>query len=215
MDFAKATFGPPAPGTTDTNKGALIADIQTPAVEMVDTAGNTHGVESTLLLLQAQTALTTITTAQNLFTLAFLAGALNKTNRTLRISGTAIFTNSANASNGIAIALKLGTVTLATISTALSIASAVTNGQLAFEFVISVATSGSSGTLEAHGELAAQLSTSLGTALAQYADQNTAVSSAVNLTSALTLAVTIAEAASGTGAISSAQLRQGVVEIIN
>ena len=61
MDFAKATFGPPAPGTTDTNKGALIADIQTPAVEMVDAQGNTHGVESTLLLLQAQTALAVIT----------------------------------------------------------------------------------------------------------------------------------------------------------
>ena len=79
--FAKTTFGPPAPGTTDTDKGALIADVQTPAVEMVDSQGNTHGMESTLLLLQAQTALTTITTAQTLFTLALLAGALNKTNR--------------------------------------------------------------------------------------------------------------------------------------
>jgi hypothetical protein len=213
--FAKTTFGPPAPGTTDTNKGALIADVQEGVVEIVDMQGNTHGIESTLLLLQAQTALTTITTAQTLMSLALLAGALNKTNRTLAISGTVIFTNSANASNQITIALKLGAVTLCTISTAASIAASVTNGQLTFCFTFSVASVGSSGTLEAHGEVVAQLSTTLGTALPQYGDQNTGLSSAVNLTSALTLAVTIAEGGSGSGAIASAQLRQGQIEVVN
>ena len=213
--FAKTTFGPPAPGTTDTNKGALIADVQEGVVEIVDMQGNTHGIESTLLLLQAQTALTTITTAQTLMSLALLAGALNKTNRTLIISGTVIFTNFANASNQITIALKLGAVTLCTISTAASIAASVTNGQLTFCFTFSVASVGSSGTLEAHGGVVAQLSTTLGTALPQYGDQNTALSSAVNLTSALTLAVTIAEGGSGSGAIASAQLRQGQIEVVN
>ena len=208
MDFAKATFGPPAPGTTDTNKGALIADIQTPAVEMVDAQGNTHGVESTLLLLQAQTALTTITTAQTLMSLAFLAGALNKTNRTLRVSGTVIFTVS-TGTPAATIVIKLGTVTLFTVATANLAAS--TGGQLTFEALISVAASGSSGTLEAHGEVCAQLSTALGTAVAQYLDQSTAVSSAVNLTSALTLTVTIASATT----MASAQLRQGLVELVN
>ena len=213
--FAKTTFGPPAPGTTDTNKGALIADVQEGVVEIVDMQGNTHGVESTLLLLQAQTALTTITTAQTLMSLALLAGALNKTNRTLIISGTVIFTNFANASNQITIALKLGAVTLCTISTAASIAASVTNGQLTFCFTFSVASVGSSGTLEAHGAVVAQLSTTLGTALPQYGDQNTALSSAVNLTSALTLAVTIAEGGSGSGEFASAQLRQGQIEVVN
>jgi hypothetical protein len=206
--FSKTTFGPPAPGTTDTNKGALIADVQTPAVEMVDMQGNTHGVESTLLLLQAQTALSTITTAQNLFTLAFLANALNKTNRALRVSGAVVFTVSAGTPT-CTIVIKLGSVTLATITTAALAAS--TGGQIYFEFLLSVAASGSSGTLECHGTVQAQLSTSLGTALPQYGDQNTAVSSAVNLTSALTLAVTIAASTT----MASAQLRQGLVEVVN
>ena len=206
--FAKTTFGPPAPGTTDTNKGALIADVQTPAIEMVDMQGNTHGIESMLLMLPAQTALTTITTAQTLFTLAFLAGALNKTNRTLRVSGTIIFTVSA-ATPTATIAIKLGSVTLVTLTTAALAAS--TGGQLAFEALISVAATGSSGTLEAHMSVVAQLSTALGTAVAQYQDQNTAVSSAVNLTAALSLTATIA--ASGT--MASAQLRQGLVEMVN
>jgi hypothetical protein len=208
--FAKTTFGPPAPGTTDTNKGALIADVQTPAVEMVDTQGNTHGVESTLLLLQAQTALSTITTAQNLFTLAFLAGALNKTNRALRVRGMVIITNT-SASATITIALKLGSVTLITITTA-AISTSASNAQLYFDFLISVATSGSSGTLEAHGTVALQLgATNTALITAPYADTNTAVSSAVNLTSALTLAATIAAGAS----VSSAQLRQATVELVN
>lgn len=208
--FAKTTFGPPAPGTTDTNKGALIADVQTPAVEMVDTQGNTHGMESTLLLLQAQTALSTITTAQNLFTLAFLAGALNKTNRALRVRGMLIFASSGSVA--ITIALKLGTVTLITIPTA-AISASASNAQLYFDFLISVATTGSSGTLEAHGTVSAQLgATNTAVISAPYGDTNTAVSSAVNLTSALTLAATIAAASGG---ITSAQVRQALVELVN
>jgi hypothetical protein len=208
LAFSKTTFGPPAPGTTDTNKGSLIADVQQGVVEMVDMAGNTHGLETTLSALQAQTALTTITTAQTLFTLALLAGALNKKNRTLRISGTMIFTVSTGTPTA-AIAIKLGSVTLATITTAALAAS--TNGQLSYEFFVSVVSTGATGTLEAHGNVTAQLATALGTAVAQYADQNTAVSSAVDLTSALSLVGTIV----GSTTIASAQLRQSLIEVIN
>src|SRR5271166_1526699 len=208
--FAKTTFGPPAPGTTDTNKGALIADVQEGVVEMVDTSGNTHGIETTLLLLQAQTALTAITTAQNLFTLALLAGALNKSNRTLRIRGMVIFASSGSVA--ITIALKLGTVTLITIPTA-AISASASNAQLYFDFLVSVATTGSSGTLEAHGTVSAQLgATNTAVISAPYGDTNTAVSSAVNLTSALTLAATIAAASGG---ITSAQLRLASAEVIH
>ena len=206
--FAKTTFGPPAPGTTDTDKGALIADVQTPAVEMVDTQGNTHGMESTLLLLQAQTALSTITTAQTLFSLAFLKGALNKTNRTLRVTGTIIFTVGTGTPT-TTIVLKLGSVTLATIVTAAL--QAVTNGQLVFDFLISVATSGSSGTLEVHGSVKAQLGATNPLAIAEYLDVNTAASSAVDLTAAETLTATIAASTT----MSAAQLRQALVELVN
>ena len=206
--FAKTTFGPPAPGTTDPNKGALIADIQNGVAEMVDSSGNTHGLETTLLLLQAQTALTTLTTAQTMFTLALLAGALNKTNRALRISGTGVFTTAGTPT--IAVAIKLGTVTLCTI-TSVAIANAVTNGQFGFEFILSVATSGSSGTLEAHGTLWVQGGSSLSVAVPAYLDQNTAVSSAVNLTSALNLVATLAASTT----VSTATLRQALIEVIN
>lgn len=207
MNFARTTFGPSG-GITDPNKGSLIADVQTPVIEMVDAQGNKHGMESTLLQLQAQTALATITTAQTLMSLAFLAGALNQLNRTLRIRGMVIFTV-ASGTPTCTIAIKLGTVTLFTVTTAALAAS--TNGQIYFDVEISVAAAGSSGTLEAHGTVKAQLSTALGTALAEYPDQNVAVSSAVNLTAALTLAATIA--ASGT--MSAAQLRLGSVKVSN
>jgi hypothetical protein len=193
---------------TDTDKGALIADVQNGVVEMVDGSGNTHGLETTLGLLQAQTALSTITTAQTLFSQAFPAGALNKKNRTLFISGTVIFTVSAGTPTAT-IAITLGGVTLCTITTAALAAS--TNGQIQFQFTLSVASTGASGTLEAHGAVSAQLSATLGTAVPQYLDQNIAVSSAVNLTSALTLAVTIAASTT----MASAQLRQGQVEVVN
>ena len=206
--FAKTTFGPPAPTGQDGDKGALLADVASGIVDMVDQDGNTHGLETTLLLLQAQTALTTITTAQNLFSKALKAGALNKSGRTLRITGTVIFTTT-NATQ-FTIALTLGGVTLVSIQSAIG-AAAITNGQISFELIVSVAATGSNGTLEAHGLLNCQLSGTLSTALPQYADQNTAVSSAVNLTSALTLACTIAASAS----VSSAQVRQVLVEVIN
>ena len=205
--FAKTYFGPPAPTGVDTNKGALIADVQTGIVEMVDILGNTHALETMLALLQAQTALATITTAQNLFTYAFVAAALNKLGRALRVRGTVIFTV-ATGTPTTTIAIKLGSVTLCTITTGALAAS--TNGQIQFEFLLSVASVGSSGTIEAHGSVKSQLSTSLGTAIAEYADQNVAVSSAVNLTAALTLAVTIAASTT----MGAAQLRQGSIEVI-
>lgn len=205
--FAKTTFGPPAPGGTDTNKGALIADVQSGVVDMVDSSGNVHTLGSALSLLQAQTALVTIVAAQNLFSVALPAGALNKKNRALQIQGFVIFTVSALTPT-TTIAIKLGAVTLLTITTAALAAS--TNGQIFFDFLVSVASTGAAGTLEAHGSVAAQLSTALGTAVAQYQDQNVAVSSAVDLTSALTLVATIAASTT----MASAQLRQALIEVV-
>lgn len=209
--FARTVLGPAAPTGLDTNKGALIADVQNGVPEIVDLNGNSHGIETMLLQLLAQTALTTITTAQNLFSQTLPAGALNKIGRMLRITGSIVFTTASANTPTIAIALKLGTVTLCTITSA-AVAASTTNGQLQFEIIVQVATAGSSGTIESHGELLAQLSATLGTALAAYADQNTAVSSAVNLTSSLALSATIT--ASG-GTVSSATLRQLTVEVIN
>lgn len=209
--FAKTTFGPPAPTGLDTNKHSLIADIKSGVIEMVDDAGVCHGIQTALLVLQAQTALATITTAQNLFSQALAAGALNKKGRTLQISGTLIFSTASANTPTIAIALKLGSVTLCTLTSA-AVAASITNGQLQFQFTISIATTGAAGTIESHGDLFAQLSAALGTALASYADPNVAVSSAVDLTAAQSLVATITGAG---GTILAAQLRQLVIEVVN
>jgi len=187
--FKKNTFGP---------SGELAK---------VDLGGNECSLETSLSLLPAQTALTAITTAQTLMSLAFLAGAFGKVGRALRVSGMVIFTVSTGTPT-TTIAIKLGTVTLFTVTTAALAAS--TNGQLTFDCLLNVVATGSSGTVEAHGTVKAQLSTALGTAIAEYADQSVAVS-AVDLTKALTLAVSIAAST----AMASAQLRQGFIEVVN
>lgn len=209
--FAKTTNGPPAPTGQDTNKHALIADQFNGVVEMVDDGGICHGLETMLALLTGLTALTTITTAQNLVSQALPAGALNKVGRALRISGTLIYSTAAANTPTIAIAIKLGSTTLCTL-TSTAVAASTTNGQLQFEFIVNVVTAGSAATIESHGNLLAQLSATLTTALATFADANTAVSSAVNLTAALNLIATITAAG---GTVSSAQVRQLLIEVIN
>lgn len=205
--FAKTTLGPAAPSGLDTDKGALIADVQNAAPELVDVAGNSHGLFTALVMQSAQTALTAITTAQNLFSRSMPAYAFNKVGRTLFISGSVIFTT-ANTPT-VTIAVVLGGTTLVTITSGTG--AAVTNGQINFEFYITTVATGASGTFEAHGEVGVQLSATLTTALPYVADTNTAVSSALNLNTALTLNVTIAASAS----LSSAQLRQLIVAWVN
>lgn len=209
MSFSQITSGPATATGVNTNKESLVFDKLNGIVEAVPDSGTTLALECALAVLQAQTALTTITTAQNFISQALNKGVLNKKNRTLRISGIAIFTT-VQTSYTVTIVLKLGSVTLATIVTP-TITNAQTGGQLEFDFLVSVATSGSSGTLETHGGIEVQGGSALTAAIPRYADQNTAVSSAVDLTSALTLTVSIASSAS----MASAQLRQALIEVVN
>lgn len=206
--FAKITSGPANPGGTDTDKQSLIFDKQNGIVESVNDAGLMQALQMALSILQAQTALTTVTTAQNLCNIALNAGALNKKNRTLLISGTAIFTTAGTPQ--ITIALVIGGVTVCSIQTP-AIGVAQTNGQIQYTFTVSVVTTGTGATLEAHGMLSVQGGATLAAAVPAYLDQNTAVSAAVNLVIASSLQVTIASTVS----LSSAQLRQQTVEVLN
>lgn len=206
--FAQITSGPPVASGVNTNKQALILDKTSGIVEVVPDSGTTQALETALLILLAQTALVTLTTAQNLFSQTLNQGVLNKLKRTLRVAGSLIFTTAGTPQ--ITVALKLGAVTLVSIQTP-AIGNAQTNGQINFEFWITIASTGAAGTLEAHGLIGVQGGSSLAVAIPQYADQNVAVSSAVDLTSSLALAVTLA--ASST--VSSAQLRNAVVELVN
>jgi hypothetical protein len=185
-----------------------VAELDSPGALEVDSVNGTLGVVTTAKLLQvAQTALAALT-AQTLLSQVLAAGALNVKGRTLLVTGYVVFTSAA-ATPTLTIALLLGATTLATITTA-ALAGSQTNAQLQFQFQLSVASIGATGSIEAHGAVAVQLAAALGTALAEYADQVTAAVGSLNLTAAQTLSVTIA--ASST--ITSATLRLASVEVV-
>jgi hypothetical protein len=192
--------------------GSLIVDSLNGTLGIVT---NTHQISIAQVisaLFGPQTALTAITTAQNLLTKAFAAGELNVAGRTLQISGKGIYSSAGGSTPTISIALTLGGVTLATLTSSAINTAANTNLQFNFTFNVSVVSVGTSGTLVTTGVLNINLSANTpGAALTQFADQNTGVSSAVNLTTAETLAVTIAASA----AVASAQLQLGSVQILS
>jgi hypothetical protein len=159
------------------------------------------------LVLPPQTALTAITTAQNLLALAFLPGALNVTGRKLRVKGVLIYSTTITNVATLSFALTLGGVTLCTITTAATNTAASAGLPINFEFELTVVTLGAAATIESHGRVEANIGTVAAAAVAVYLDTNTAVSSAVNLTTAATLDVTIAASA----AVPSAQLRSATV----
>jgi len=162
------------------------------------------------VVLPAQTALTAITTAQTLLSTIFNAGMLALVGRRIRVKGSLIYSTTSTNVATISLALTLGGVTLATITTAATNTAASTNLPIQFEFEFTVASVGASGTLQSHGRVDANIGTTAAAAIATYLDTNTAVSSAVNLTAASTMTVTIAASA----AVPSAQLLDAVVEVV-
>ena len=210
MPFGTITKGPL--NATGVNGAAapngLSFDQQNNVLSSVGSAAQESVLQTALIILNAQTALTAITTAQNLISKALNAGFLNRTGRTLLLTGFGIFTTPAGTPN-LTFALTLGGVTLASITTA-NTAGSGTNIPFQFSFEMTVASTGASGTIESHSTISAGITAVAAAAMATYADTNVAVSSAVNLTSALTLLVTIA--ASST--VTSAQLRLATIEIV-
>jgi hypothetical protein len=167
-------------------------------------------VQSALAALGPQTALTAITTAQNLLTFAFGAGALNLIGRTIEVSGNLIYSTTAANVATITIALTLGGVTLATITTAATNTTASTNLPINFSFTATVTATGAAGTLITTGAVNANIGTASSAAVASYLAPSTGNSAAVNLTTAETLAVTIAASA----AVPSATLLNASVQIL-
>lgn len=209
MGFDTVTQGYPQPNQVVGPQGSVL--------DRVNNLAYTFGQSATLALLRSalavlgvQTALTAITTAQTLLSYAFGAGALNVLGRTLLVRGSLIYsTTSANVAT-ITIAVKLGSVTIATITTAATNTTASTNLPVQFEFYLTVAAVGASGTLVGIGRVDANIGTAAAAAVASYLATTTAASSAVNLLTAETLTVTIA----GGAAIPSAQLLNATVEVL-
>lgn len=209
--FAQITKGPATTTGNNTNPQALILDSASNIVESVGDNGKAQAHQTAILVLNAQTAITTVTTAQNLINQTLNRGVLNKQNRTLQISGSLVYTSPGTSTPKLTLAVALGAVSLCSIQTASLSASASTNMPVQFFFTITVATTGASGTIEAHGCVNANISANTpAAASASYLDTNTAVSSAVDLTSALALKLT----AAADSAISSITLRQACVEVI-
>lgn len=205
MGVDTVTSGPPTSKQLFGTEG-LILDATNGVLYFFGKSRVAAAVQAAIAALGIQTALTAITTAQILMSEAFGAGALNIVGRTIRVSGTLIYATTAGNDATITIAIKLGTVTLATITTTATDASAITNQPLQFSFTLSVASTGSAGTIVTVGAV----NITIGSTTSTFIAPTTGPSAAVNLLSAETLQVTIAASA----AIPSAQLLNGLIEII-
>lgn len=170
--------------------------------------GNQHvwsGVQVSPSIQTAQAALTNVTTAQTAFTIqacstslttnCLPAGLMNAVNKTMEVCGELMFSNGVTTP-AITIAVKFGAATPVSITTA-SNANSNTNAPLNFCVRVTTATSGTSGTDEAHGWLtdATAAAWTSGTAVSTFVDGNTAVSSGYDHTVANAVTVTIASTA--------------------
>lgn len=196
-------------GTNPNDQQAIIQDVANNVLAISGTNRKISTLHSNMLGIGAQVALTAITTAQNLFTLPFAGGFLNLVGRRIKVRFTLIYSTTVGNVATISFALKLGSVTLCTITTAATNTAASANLPIQVEFELVVASLGASGTIESHGIVFANIGTAAAAAAAVYLDTNTAVSSAVNLITAETLAVTIAASA----AVPSAQIREASIQI--
>lgn len=210
--FAQQTSGPATATGKNTNIGALIQDRANNIVETVGIGGVAQALQSAIVLLGNQAALTAITTAQNLASVALGAQVLNKLNRLIRVSGVLLYTSAGTTAPVVSLAVVVGGVTIVTITLPALSTTASTNMPVQFEFLLRTATTGTTGTIEGHGKVTANISANTPAAAAgDYLDTNTAASAAVNLNIAETMLVTVAS----TLAVSSVTLRQMVVEVVN
>lgn len=158
-----------------------------------------NGVWSTdqhLLNVQGpQAALTTVTTAQTMFSYTIPVGLQNILNKTFLVQGQAMFSNGATTP-AITIALKIGSTTLVSVVGANN-ANTNSNAPLNFGFTFQTTAIGATGTDEAHGwlENAVSAAWSAGVAVAAYTDGNNAASAAYDHTISNILTVTIAATA--------------------
>ncbi len=210
MGADRITVGPLSSNATNSyDAQAIVQDVQNNTLSISGTSKKLTAMQSAIAVLGAQTALTAITAAQVVLSQAFNPGALNVMNRTIRVSGSLIYSTTATNVATISLALVLGGVTLCTITTAPTNTTASANLPIQFEFELTVVSLGATATVESHGWVAANIGTVAAAAIANYLDTNTAVSSAVNLLTSTTLQLTIAASA----AVPSAQLRQATIEL--
>lgn len=196
MGADQITFGPPsATGTNATNQKAIVLDQTNGVLYSSGASRQLMTAMSAPLVLTSQTPLTNVTTARQLLSYGFNAGALNVIGRKIRVKGRLLYNTTAANVATITIAVTLGGVGVCSITTAATNTAASTNLPIQFEFELTTATLGATATIEAHGKVDANIGTVASAAVATYLDGNSAVSGAVNLTAAATLAVNISASA--------------------
>jgi hypothetical protein len=170
--FAQINQGPPSATGYVTSPDALFLDRQNAIVGCSGDSNDYQAFRTTFSMTFAQLALTAITTAQTLFSKVIPAGMLNMAGRTIAVKGTLLYsTTSANVAT-ITIALKLGSVTLCTITTAATNTTASVNLPVNFEFDFTVSATGAVGVIQSHGWVGANIGTAAAAAIAEYLDTN-------------------------------------------
>lgn len=189
----------------------LAFDKQNNLLASVGTSGVEQLLNSIIATFQNQTALTTITTAQNLISQALNSWFLNRANRNLKIRGRGIYTTAGTTTPTLTFAVTLGGTSLVSVTTAATSATASTNLPFEFEIDLSVAATGASAAeIEAHMTLRCNITANTpAAAVATYLDtNNSGPIGSLNLEEALTLDVTIAASAT----VTSAQLLWATIE---
>lgn len=215
--FAQVTNGP-NPTTGCQSAPALYVDQQDGIVALCGTAHVLQTEQTAIAIFNAQTAVTSVTTAQTIASMSLGANLQNVVGRTLRLCGYGIYTSPGTTAPTLTFQLTEGGITPVAITTPAASTTASTNMPFQFCFDLTTASlstpasPSTTGTLEAHGQVSVNLSANTPAAAQTTVDDtNTAVSSALNLFTANTLVLQVA--ASST--ITSVQLRQMTVELVN
>jgi hypothetical protein len=173
-----------------------------------NTAAYPAAIPETICNFIAQPANVTVTTIQVMATCPLTANVQNSIGKVLHITGHLVYTTAGAPVMTISV-LEGGITPIAV--TGVATTGAATNGQVSFDYYLTTALTGATGTIEPHGLLFTQNNTALGTTLGVYADQNTAASAAINLTAANTLTINI----TSTVALSTTTLRDAQVVLLN
>jgi hypothetical protein len=193
--------------------GAGIISNQRWGFELLQMSGNLGFAPLTLKVTPAQSAVTSITTAQTLDTYSLPAGLMNSTGRALRVCFAGVYTSPGTTTPTITLALKIGSsVTPISVTSAAISSTASTNMPFQGCYTVVTAAVGATGTDEAHGFADVNVTANTpAAAAAHYLDTNTAVSSTYDHTAANTATLSIAASSS----ISSATLRLATWDLLN
>jgi hypothetical protein len=201
------TLGPPVPNQIFGVQGIILDKVN----NVLYTFGENHqlaALHATLQALGIQPALTNVTTERTLLSQTFGAGALNVVGRTIRVSGSLIYSNP----TGGAVITLLATLggAGATISTAATSTTAASDMPINFSFTLTVAATGAAGSMVVVGNVNADIGTSDTAAVATYLAPTAGTSGPTDFLTAQTLTVMIAASVS----VPSVQLLNAIVEIV-